>query len=187
VRHAAAFLCLAWLLAVPLGAGAITIDLSLDVDATSSPGQLLLTIGLDTPSGATAINGYTLGYDFDPSELAFVGAEQLVSFAGLGVLPFGPDCATTQRCTAGNVPTFDSGPVGPLLTLTFDVLATADDGLVDFTAGVLDPVFEGVTQPTGDPLFIEGSVVVSHAVVPEPATGLLLLVGLLAGQAMRRR
>ena len=149
---------------------------------------MILTIGLEDASDGspTAINGYTLDYTFDSSFLSFASAEQLVSFGALGQMDFASpsDCANNGRCTAGNVPNFDSGPVGALFSVTFDILAPAGAQSI-FTAGVLDPVFNGVTQPTGDPVFTNGEVIVGY--IPEPSTFTLAAMGIVGISAIRRR
>ena len=175
-------------LLVASGAQAITIDLTLDVDLISSPSQVIFTIGLEdaSDSSPTAINGYTLDYSFEGSVLSFASASQLVSFGALGTLPFSPadGCADNARCTAGNVVNFDSGAVGDLFSVTFDILSPIGSQLV-FSAGVLDSVFDGVTQPTGDSPFTEGDMVVNY--VPEPSTFALASMGLIAIAAIRGR
>lgn len=178
-------------LATGAAAHALTINLTLDSDLIASPGQVVYTLGLEDAADGTleSINGYTLGYTFDASELSFVSATQLVSFGALGQLPFTApnDCsALIGRCTAGNVPNFDSSPVGPLFSLTFDIIANIDDSLDDFTAGILSSAFEDVTQPTGDAVFDQGIVVASHTVVPEPSVALLVGSGVLVLAALRR-
>jgi len=186
---------LLWLpLLVLTGAGASpcrALSIGLTLDVANRIDGVTYTIGLETFEGApTAINGYTLDFEFDPDELELVDARQLVAFGALGVLPFASDCAATGRCSAGNVPGFDSSAVGPLFSVTFDVLAYDPDG-VDFRAGLLDPSFDGVAQPTGEPPFELGSTEVSHALdlPPVPSLGpqgLALLVGALLLAAARR-
>ena len=175
------------LLGMAAPAAAITIDLTLDVDRVSSPGQVIFTVGLaEAGTGdPLSINGYTLGIEWDAVELGFVSAEQLVSFGALGVTSFlGANDCSNGSCTAGNVPTEDSLTVGAMFAVIFDVLMVIDDGLVDFRAGILDSATDDVTQPTGEPVFDKGVSVVSSA--PEPG-GLALFVVAAALLACQRR
>ena len=140
-----------------------TIDLYLEVESSPAGDEVRLTVGVENASdqSGVVINGYTLDYDFDDVELSLSSVEQLVGFGGQAAAPFAPpnDC-TALRCTAGNTPGQDSGPVGPLFALTFLVTNPVDDMLDDFIAGVLDPVFDGITQGTGQPIFVQGDLVV---------------------------
>jgi len=59
--------------AVAPSAAAVTIELTLDVDdGESSPGQVIYTVGIQAHDGGahfpTSINGYTLGFAYDPDE-----------------------------------------------------------------------------------------------------------------------
>ena len=49
--------------------------------------------------------------------------------------------------------------MGDLFSLTFNVIAIFDDGVEDLRVGILDSVFDGVTQPIGDPIFTNGNVI----------------------------
>lgn len=165
-----------------------TIDLYLVVDESPPGDEVRVTVGVENASDQTGviINGYTLGFDFDELELDLTGIEQLAGFGGQPAAPFAPpnDCLT-GTCTAGNTPGQDSGPVGPLFALTFLVTDPVDDALDDFIAGVLDPVFDGITQGTGQPIFVPGDLIVRYA-VPEPAAATLTTAAIAAIGLLRR-
>lgn len=152
------------------GGASTTIDLTLSVARRLDPDQVTFTVGLaSADDGAPLpISGYTLDFSFDDAELAFADAAQLVPFP-IGTIGFTPpNNCTAGRCTAGNILGVASDPVGPLFSITFDVIAVEDDGIDDFTAGILDPVFDDVSQPVGEPVFAKGIEIVSHT-VPEPS------------------
>ena len=161
---------------------ATTINLTLEADLASHPGWVIYTVGLEDASSGLplSINGYTLDFVFDASELTLLDVEQLVSFGALGQLDFASraDCLN-GRCTAGNAPDFDSPPVGPLFSVTFALSVPAGGAQDDFVAGILDPVFDDVTQPTGSPVFDHGIVEVSHAISPASCRNACLDSGLI--------
>ncbi len=169
------FIFVLCLLAAPTTSNALMVDLTLG--SSSAGSQITFEVGLqDTGGSPVSINGYTLGFEFDVAELQLAGVSQEVSFGGLGVVDFAttPDCAT-GRCSAGNVPGSDSPPVGLLFSVTFDVISVLNDGLVDFRAGILDSLFEGIAAASGEPVFEIQTGQVS-ATLPEP--GRFLLLGL---------
>lgn len=169
-------------------ARAVTIEITVTPEEVGSLGQIVFTVGVQDDGGLPVdINGYTLDYLFDASELTFVSAIQLVDFDGGGADPFSilGDC-TSGRCTAGNTPGQDALGVLSLFTLTFDVTQILGDGFVDLEVGILNEAFDGISQATGEPVFSVGVSIANSSVVPEPSTALLVAAGLL-GLALRRR
>jgi hypothetical protein len=169
-------------------ARAITIDVTLSpaaVDGASA--QVVFQVGVQSDAGAPVnLTGYTLDFSFDDTELAFVSAEQLVRFGGGDTPdPFTADCAL-GRCAAGVFPPETAVAVLQLFSLTFDLVVPVDDGEPDLVVGFLNPFFDGVTQPLGQPVLEEGVVVRQAFVTPEPGSHALLALGL-ALVATRRR
>ena len=142
---------------------------------TSGPGsEITFTIALDA---STPINGYDLTITWDSGELAFLSATEL---SGLGF-----DSAPLGVTAAGErVATFELSAVAAtaLFSVTFDVLPVAlQDGFADFS------VFVGLANGSGlIPGAIDNPAGVGYDVVPEPHTGSLLALGLIA-LARRRR
>ena len=169
-------------------ARAVTIDITLAPQEVSTLGEVTFIIGvLDDAGGLVNINAYTLDYLFDSTELMFVSAMQLADFGGNGPPdPFIINDCTTGRCTAGLTPGVDANGVGDLFSLTFNVIEIIDDGVEDLRVGILDSVFDGISQPIGDPIFDNGEVIQDAFVTPEPSTGLLMAFGL-GGLAMMGR
>jgi len=166
----------------PERALALTVNITLSVDLASSPGQVIYTVSLeDAEDGSpVSISGYTLSVSFDPAELSFAGSEQLVDFGAYGQLDFTtPNDCSNGRCMAGNILGVSSEPAGPLFAVTFAIVGAIDDGIEDFEAGILNPVFDDITQPTGDPVFEKGVAIVSHAFAPEPSAELLGVAAIL--------
>jgi hypothetical protein len=165
---------------------AATFNITLDADLASSPDQIIFTVGIEDASDGSplAINGYTLDFTFDEAYLSFASVTQLAQFGGVAPA-MSANCATAGRCTAGNVPSLNSSPLNDLFSVTFDVLDLSPG--LGFSTGILDSVFNGITQAVGDPIFDEGStVIVSYTVVPEPSTFALASLGMVAFAAIRR-
>lgn len=183
---------LGWLSAIAIltaasSASAISIDLTLDMMRDLD--TVTFTIGMmDTGGQDQSINGYTLAWEFDPTQIQLQdgGAIQLVSFGSMGVLPFPEDCELDQRCTAGNIPTYDSDPVGDLFSLIFDIVDLGPSEMPQFLAGILDDRFDGITQPTGQPIFDIRTPTVPVVHGPEPGASVLLGVALLLGAIVGR-
>lgn len=169
-------------------AQAVTIEITVTPEEVDSLGQIVFTVGVQDDGGLPVdINGYTLDYSFDASELTFVSAMQLIDFDGGGADPFSilADC-TSGRCTAGNTPGQDALGVLSLFTLTFDVTQILGDGFVDLEVGILNESFDGISQATGEPVYTVGVSIANSSVVPEPSTAVLFAAGLV-GLALRRR
>ncbi len=126
---------------MPGSALGITIDLTLAKTLPAS-GQVEYTIGVvDDSSGLpVSINGYTLDFSFDATELSFAGARQVASFGTVGQIDFSllNDCSG-GRCTGGNIPGFDSDP------LAIDALTSL---LCGNTAGTKPRALYGSAPPT---------------------------------------
>jgi hypothetical protein len=151
------------------------------VEAAAPSTQLGFTVGLDA---ATSINGYDVTIAWDPTELALASATPVAGLA------FGP--APNPGQSAGTRVASLSLPgvlTATLFSLSFDVLATTQDGLADVRVFVdagangsgIAPGSLALANPTGAGI----------DVIPEPSSQALLgfgLVGLAAARrAVRRR
>jgi len=143
---------------------------------TAGPGsEITFTVALDS---STPINGYDVTIVWDAGELGFLSATDL---SGLGF-----DTAPLGVTPAGErVATFDLSAVAAtdLFSVTFDVLPGAlPDGFADFS------VFVGPANGSGlIPGAIDNPGGVAYDVVPEPDTGTLLALGLIALTRRRGR
>ena len=136
---------------------------------TLGPGsQITFTVALDAPS---SINGYDVTVSWDAGELSFLSATEL---SGLGF-----DAAPSGATPAGErVATFELAAVAAtdLFSVSFDILAgVLADGAYDFEVLVGPANGSGlipgsIDNPTGD----------GFDVVPEPSSGALLALGLIA-------
>jgi len=167
-----------WLLLlslVALAGPAHAVGLALAPPSTGPGAEITFTVALDA---STPINGYDVTILWDASELAFVSATDL---SGLGF-----DAAPTGATPSGErVATFDLAAfvATDLFSVTFDVLPGAhQDGLADFS------VFVGPANGSGlIPGAIDNPGGVAYDVVPEPDTGALLALGLVAFARQRGR
>jgi hypothetical protein len=136
---------------------------------TSGPGsQITFTVALDAP---TSINGYDVTISWDAGELSFLSATEL---SGLGF-----DAAPSGSTPAGErVATFELTAVAAthLFAVSFDILPGAlADGAYDFQ------VFVGPANGSGlIPGSIDNPSGAGFDVVPEPNSGALLALGLIA-------
>jgi len=142
---------------------------------TAGPGsEITFSVALDT---STPINGYDVTIAWDAGELAFLSATEL-SGLGFDTAPLGVTAAGER------VASFELSAVvaTALFSVTFDVLPVAlQDGFADFS------VFVGPANGSGlIPGAIDNPAGVGYDVVPEPHTGSLLALGLIA-LARRRR
>jgi len=135
---------------------------------TAGPGsQLTFTVALDA---STAINGYDVTIAWDAVELSFLSATEL---SGLGF-----DTAPIGAAPAGErVATFALSGVTAtdLFSVSFDVIAPLADGLDDFSVFVAPANGSGLI-----PGAIDDPAGAGYDVVPEPHSGGLLALGLLA-------
>ncbi len=102
------------------------------------------------------------------ARVALVAATQLVNFGNLGQLDFSSlgDCMT-GRCTAGNIPGEDAIIVTNLFALEFNVDQVINDGVADLSIGILNSVFNDVTQKTGDSHCVSAAFE-SKPLIPDP-------------------
>jgi hypothetical protein len=148
---------------------------------TSGPGsQITFTVALDAPA---SINGYDVTISWDALELSFLSAAELSGLgfvsAPLGTTPAGERVASFELTAVTTTSLFSA---------SFDVLPGAlGDGADDFA------VFVGPANGSGlIPGAIDNPDGAGFDVVPEPNTGGLLALGLLAlarlrGARRRRR
>jgi hypothetical protein len=143
----------------------------------ATPGSsITFTIGLDS---APSLNGYDLTIAYDPLELSFLGASEL---SGLGFdAPPSGGSPGGERVAAIALQAVSSAA---LFSVSFQVTDVASDGLRDFQVYV-DSVANGSGIAPGTLSLDNGSSGVGIDVVPEPASG-ALLVGALAGFASWR-
>lgn len=136
---------------------------------TFGPGsQITFTVALDA---STSINGYDVTVAWDAGELSFLSATEL---SGLGF-----DVAPPGSIPAGErVATFELAAVSAtdLFAVSFDILpGVLADGAYDFQ------VFVGPANGSGlIPGSIDNPAGAGFDVVPEPGSGALLALGLLA-------
>jgi hypothetical protein len=187
--HSLAGLCFLALSSIPLAASpAAALSLTLagptsgpltsgvGVEAAALATQLSFAIGLDA---ATAINGYDLTIAWDPGELAFLSATPV---PGLAFSP-APNGSQSTGTRAASI-TLLAVQTDLLFSVSFDVLGNLPDGLVDFEVFV-----DALTNGSG---IAPGSLSLANLggagidVVPEPASGALLGLGLAAVAAARR-
>jgi len=146
-------------------------------EASSAGAQLGFTIGLDA---ATAINGYDVTLAWDPAELS------LASAAPVAGLPFvvSPDPGASAGARVASI-TLVATLTSLLFSVTFDVLATTADGLADVRVFVDDDVNGTGIAPGSLSLANPGGA--GFDVIPEPASGALLALGLAGLSAARAR
>lgn len=146
-------------------------------ESSSVGAQLSFAIGLDA---ATAINGYDLTLAWDPSELLLVSS---TSAAGL---PFSvsPDAGASAGSRVASI-TLVAALTSLLFSVTFDVLATTADGLADVRVFVDEDVNGSGIAPGSLALANPGGA--GFDVIPEPASGALLALGLAGLSAARAR
>jgi hypothetical protein len=136
---------------------------------TFGPGsQITFTVAL---GASTSINGYDVTIAWDAGELSFLSATEL---SGLGF-----DVAPSGAAPAGErVATFELAAVTAtdLFEVSFDILSGAlADGAFDFTVFVAPANGSGLI-----PGSIDNPAGAGFDVVPEPGSGALLALGLLA-------
>jgi hypothetical protein len=143
---------------------------------TPGPGAgITFTVALDAP---TAINGYDVTIFWDALELSFLAATELSGLgfdtAPAGATPTGERVATIELTAV---------TVTDLFSVSFDVLPGAlGDGADDFG------VFVGPANGSGlIPGAIDNPGGAGFDVVPEPHTGALLALGLIAIALRRSR
>jgi hypothetical protein len=179
------------LLALSVGSGQAATALSLTLagpstgplaagigSEASAPGsQLSFSIGLDAVTG---INGYDVTLAWDATELALFS-----SAAGPG-LPFSvaPDAGQSAGSRVASI-TLIPASTALLFSVTFDVLATTADGLADVRVFV-DAPSNGTGIAPGS-LSLANPAGAGIDVIPEPASGAMLALGLAGLSAARAR
>jgi hypothetical protein len=154
--------------------GALTTGIGVESAAPST--QLSFTIGLDA---ATSINGYDVTIAWDPSELAFFSATPVAGLA------FGPGPNPGQSAGTRVASLSLAGVLTTtLFSLTFDVLANTQDGLSDVQV-LVDALANGSGISPGS-LALANPTGAGIDVIPEPASGALLALGLASLAAARR-
>lgn len=163
-------LLLAALLCLASPARAASISLA---PPTSGPGsEITFTVTLDAPA---AINGYDVTIAWDALELSFLSATDLSGLgfdtAPLGTTPSGERVASLELTAVTTT---------ALFSVSFDVLGAVADGADDFT------VFVGLANGSGlVPGTIDNPGGAGFDVVPEPHSGELLALGLIALAGLR--
>jgi hypothetical protein len=153
-----------------------TLTSGVGVEAAAPSSQLSFTVGLDA---ATTINGYDVTIAWDASELAFASATPAPGLA------FGPPPNPGQSAGTRVASLSLAGVNTALLfSVTFDVLAGPQDGLADFRVFV-DALANGSGIAPGS-LSLANPTGAGIDVIPEPASGALLALGLAALAAARR-
>ena len=196
---------LAWIAFATLIAGPVSAtSFTLTINGSTPPGG-----DVDLPVGTTIevlvglddvidVQAYTLGIEYDDTELSFLQATQLASEkvgTEFAVKKFTLDpsamltIGTTGRASVLQIPTdgplFIDGrttlptpdPRAGFFALSFEIIRIDADGLADLTVGLLDSTKDeisavggGVVTPVPDSISI--------SVVPEPTTDALVLAGL---------
>lgn len=154
----------------PLAAG-------IGTESTSAGSQLSFAIGLDA---ATSINGYDVTLAWDSAELSLVAASPAAG------LPFSvsPGAGGSAGSRVASI-TLTTALTALLFSVTFDVLATTADGVADVRIFVDAGVNGSGIAPGSLSLANPGGAGID--VIPEPASGALLALGLAGLSAARAR
>jgi hypothetical protein len=160
------------------GPGSGPLSSGIGVEAAALASELSFEIGLDA---STAINGYDVTIAWDAGELAFLAATPV---PGLAFSP-APNGGQSGGTRAASI-TLSAVQTDLLFTVSFEVLGNLADGLADFEVFV-DALTNGSGIAPGS-LSLANPGGVGIDVIPEPASGALLALGLaLLSRVHRRR
>jgi hypothetical protein len=139
--------------------------------------QIEFTVVLDAP---TSINGYDLTIAWDPGELSFLSATELTGLGFDDAPPLVGADPAGERVAAFELTAVSASD---LFSVLFDVLPGAlADGDSDFSVFVAPANGSGLI-----PGAIDDPAGIGYDVVPEPCTGALLGLGLIALASRRSR
>lgn len=180
--------------AVIIGVDMDSITPGVQSSRTASPGDLF-TATLFMIADASGVSSYSISVKFDTGELNLdPGAGASTEFLPPGfTFNFSPGFATESNAT-GDVASFDAatlgaGPTSTMFdigTIKFKVITPLTDALADVTPGFFTAGIDGASDNSGAspaPTFLPGSV----NVVPEPASGALILGGMTVLSLARRK